>query len=150
MNPNKYFGVEPNAELVIEGLDHEVGHDIINIKHPLFFHNDGFKFSLPDTNPQFDFILAQSIFTHATKQQINICIHNAAAVMHKDSIFVATYFNAVNGALGDSPQEWTYPSVVKYPYLFMKKVANEADLTLEVLDKYHPVGQTWIILRKVQ
>jgi hypothetical protein len=75
---------------------------------------------------------------------------NAAKVMHKDSIFVATYFNATNGEDIDYPTEWTYPSVVRHPYLFMKKVADKVGLKMIVLDKPHPVGQTWILLRKAE
>jgi SAM-dependent methyltransferase len=151
LNDYGYFGVEPNESLVRAGFENELGQNIYNIKHPSFTFNDTFNFYFDGGAPEgFDYILAQSIFTHATKQQVSTCVHNAAAVMHKDSIFVATYFNAVNGATGDDPKEWTYPSVVKYPYLLIKRIADEAGLTLRVLEKEHPVGQTWIILRKVQ
>ena len=153
LKPNKYFGVEPNQELVLEGLDHEVGRDLVNIKNPLFFHVDNFNFHFNGHAPSdgFDYLLAQSIFTHATRTQIAQCMHNAGAVMHKWSIFVATYFNATRRDGEDDPVEWTYPSVVKYPYLFMKDAANKVGLSMDIMiDTPHPVGQTWILLRKVQ
>ena len=152
LNAFRYFGVEPNELLLHEGFEGELGQSMKALKQPLFTFNNDFDFDFFGNAPQdgFDYILAQSIFTHATKQQVSTCVHNAAKVMHKDSIFVATYFNAVNGAAGDDTKEWMYPSVVKYPYLFIKRVVEEAGLFLQVLDKHHPVGQTWIILRKVQ
>lgn len=152
LKPHKYFGVEPHVELVGEGLHAELGTEIENIKHPAFMHTSLFNFDFFGRAPEggFDYILAQSIFSHATRSQIAICMNNAAVVMHKDSIFVATYFNATNEEDVDSPEEWTYPSVVKYPYLLMKDYAEETGLTLTIMhDTPHPVGQTWILLRKV-
>ena len=153
LNPSMYFGVEPNSELLLDGLDNEVGHDLVTIKSPLFFHVDNFNFNFNGHAPSkgFDFLLAQSIFSHATRTQIAVCMSNAESVMHKDSIFVATYFNATNGDDVDYPTEWTYPSVVKHPYLFMKDTANKLGLSMDIMiDTPHPVGQTWILLRKVQ
>lgn len=154
LNPNKYFGVEPNVELVGAGLHAELGTEIENIKHPAFIHTSLFDFDFFGRAPKtgFDYILAQSIFSHATRSQIVICMNNAAKVMHKNSIFVATYFNATNEYERTyTPAEWTYPEVVKYPYLFMKDTAKEAGLTMAIMhDTPHPVGQTWVLLRKVQ
>lgn len=152
LNSNKYFGVEPNEEMLLEGLEHEVGLILTHSKFPTFFHVDNFNFHFDGHAPStgFDYLLAQSIFSHATRKQVRTCMHNAAEVMHKDSIFVATYFNATNGDGADDPIEWIYPSVVKYPYLLMKDYANKAGLSFEILDKHHPVGQTWILLRKTQ
>ena len=151
LNPNKYFGVEPNTELFERGLSSELGADAFLLKRPIIYHNDIFKFDFQETPKDgFDYILAQSIFTHTTRDQVFLCMRNAANVMHPWSIFVATYFNATNGNGADDPHSWTYPEVVKYPYLFMKDTANEVGLSLEIMDKHHPVGQTWILLRKVQ
>ncbi len=152
LNKNKYFGVEPNIQLVAEGLDFNIGDDLVSIKQPWFNYNDEFDFDfLEYVQTHFDYILAQSIFSHATRSQIVACMSNAAKVMHKNSIFVATYFNATNEEDIDYPKEWTYPSVVRHPYLFMKEVADKVGLTLAIMhDTPHPVGQTWILLRKVQ
>lgn len=153
LNPSKYFGIEPFKTLVADGIANNLGDSIYDVKTPNFRFNDQFTFAFRGDAPQkgFDYILAQSIFSHATRSQIAICMHCAAEVMHKNSIFVATYFNATNGEDIDYPTEWTYPSVVRHPYLFMKKVANKVGLTLDIMhDTPHPVGQTWILLRKVQ
>lgn len=153
LNKGMYYGVEPNQSLLQDGFLHELGTGTASIvKSPIFNHNSDFYFKFHGRSPKsgFDYLLAQSIFTHATRSQIQTCMKNAAEVMHKWSIFVATYFNATNGDGADDPKEWTYPQVVKYPYLFMKDTANDAGLSLEILDKHHPVGQTWILLRKVR
>ncbi len=63
LNRGKYFGIEPNEWLVQEGIRHELGEMLVQIKRPTFFFSD-----LPDTIAQakmaFDFAVAQSIFSH--------------------------------------------------------------------------------------
>jgi SAM-dependent methyltransferase len=63
LNRGKYFGVEPNEWLVVEGISRELGETLVQIKRPTFFFSDS-----PDTISQakmsFDFALAQSIFSH--------------------------------------------------------------------------------------
>ncbi len=152
LNAFRYFGLEPNEFLLHDGFEGELGQDMKALKQPLFTFNKTFDFDFFEQAPEngFDYLLAQSIFSHATRSQVRACMRSAEGVMHKESIFVATYFNATNGDGADNPTEWTYPQVVKYPYLFMKDTANEVGLSLEVLDRHHPVGQTWILLRKLQ
>src|SRR2546425_3988030 len=63
LNRGKYFGIEPNKWLVQEGIRHELGEMLVQIKRPTFFFSD-----LSDTIAQakitFDFAVAQSIFSH--------------------------------------------------------------------------------------
>src|SRR6476660_5378603 len=60
--PGRYFGLDPNKWLIDEAIDKELGRDIINLKRPTFRHEDDFRISQFKTS--FDFIIAQSIFSH--------------------------------------------------------------------------------------
>src|SRR5215831_9764445 len=53
--PGKYFGLEPNKWLIREGIEKEVGKDLIRIKQPEFAHNAEFK--LAAFGRQFDYLL---------------------------------------------------------------------------------------------
>jgi hypothetical protein len=61
--PGRYFGIEPNRWLVEDGLDRELGRDIVRVKQPTFSEVDDFRLTV--FGRRFDYILAQSIFSHA-------------------------------------------------------------------------------------
>jgi SAM-dependent methyltransferase len=63
LRSERYFGVEPNRWLVEKGIEHELGQDLVKIKHPTFRFVD--DFSLSAFGVSFDFALAHSVFSHA-------------------------------------------------------------------------------------
>ncbi len=65
--PGGYFGVEPERWLVEEGIENELGKDLITIKNPQIVYNSEFNFK--NFKTQFDFVIAQSIFSHASSEQ---------------------------------------------------------------------------------
>src|ERR1700733_7755663 len=73
--PEKYFGIEPEQWLIDQGIAAEVGRDLADIKKPAF-SNDS-NFTLSTFGRTFDFMLAQSIFSHATQKQIRQCLSEA-------------------------------------------------------------------------
>jgi SAM-dependent methyltransferase len=62
LEPERYFGVEPNRWLVEEGIEHELGRDLVRIKRPAFRFVD--DFSLSEFGVHFDFAVAHSVFSH--------------------------------------------------------------------------------------
>jgi SAM-dependent methyltransferase len=61
--PGNYHGIEPNSWLIEDAIAREIGHDQIRLKRSVFranadFSSDGFGVA-------FDFIVAQSVFSHA-------------------------------------------------------------------------------------
>src|SRR5215471_7701013 len=66
--PGRYHGVEPNGWLLDDAIAHELGRDLIEIKKPKFRHEH--DFSAAHFGVQFDFILAQSIFSHAGRDVV--------------------------------------------------------------------------------
>jgi hypothetical protein len=62
-----YFGIEPNVEMRDLGLE-LVESDVIMRAEPRLSENDKFDFSV--FGARFDFVLAGSIWTHASQQQI--------------------------------------------------------------------------------
>ena len=68
LKPGKYFGIEPQQWLIDQGSEVEVGRDLIRLKKPTFSNDT--NFTLTTFGRKFDFMLAQSIFSHATQAQI--------------------------------------------------------------------------------
>ena len=62
--PDRYCGIEPEQWLIEEGIEREVGQDLIKIKRPSFSNDP--DFSLSSFDRTFDFLLAQSIFSHTS------------------------------------------------------------------------------------
>jgi SAM-dependent methyltransferase len=139
LRPGHYFGIEPLEWLVNQGIDEEIGRDLVRLKQPSLIFNGDFEFTL--FGQKFDFLLAQSIFSHASETQIRKCFVEAGKVMRPDALFAATFFQDERNYAGG---KWT----VKATYTLdrIRALAAEAGLNCEPLDWPHPDQQTWIIL----
>jgi len=123
--PGRYFGIEPEQWLVGKGIKHELGEDIVRIKQPRFDYNADFDLGV--FGQTFDYLVAQSIFSHAAPAQITTCLASAHDVMHKDSIFIATYRpGEVDGVADYEGTEWVYPGCTWYRTETMVRMADEA------------------------
>ncbi len=139
----RYAGIEPERWLVQEGIEREVGADQVRLKAPLFHHVDDFEMaSLART---FDYLLAHSIFSHASQAQIRRCCEQAHAVMGPKSLFYATFL------IGDRDYDgtdWVYPELVPYTWRWIREAATAAGLHATQLDWHHPNKQRWVLLTR--
>lgn len=137
--PKHYCGIEPNEWLVKEGIENEIGNDMVQIKEPVFVYDDNFALSAFDRN--FDFIMAQSIFSHASVSQIKLCLGEAKKVLTESGIFAASY---VQGKENYEGEDWVYPGLVTYTPEYMESLAVEQGLVCKHLKWNHPNRQTWV------
>lgn len=140
LRPDHYFGIEPDRALVEAGIQHELGQSVIDLKRPQFAYNAEFE---PPGDVMFDFILAQSIFSHAAAYQIDTCLEMVSRRLAEGGLFIATFFP------GNVPRrkEWSRP-IVRYPFHWMEKRAAACGLSVERLDYPHPSGQTWLAIKR--
>ena len=134
-----YYGTEPNQWLIDKGIENNFGSSILDVKKPHFSNNP--EFELTEFNTNFDFILAQSVFTHASQNQIKKCLMMANKVMNKDSIFVASFIESDKNSDKDS---WSYPQNVAYRLDLLQGLAFQQNLVLEKLDYKHPNEIAWV------
>lgn len=139
--PGRYFGIEPEQWLIDDGIRFEVGDDLIALKRPTFSNDSDFTLSLFDQ--QFDFILAQSIFSHASEQQISACLAEARKVMGPASVFAATFMQGPKNYTG---KDWVYPGCTTFTLERMVQLAEEQGLACRPLAWPHPAQQTWIAI----
>jgi hypothetical protein len=66
--PGRYHGLDPHYWLIREGIERQLGNDIIRIKQPHFYNFEDFPAERCGTH--FDYIMAHSIFSHAGSQII--------------------------------------------------------------------------------
>lgn len=139
--PGRYFAVEPNQWLVADGIRNELGKDLAAIKRPTFNNDSSFTLSVFDR--KFDFILAQSIFTHASQSQIRRCLSEAKKVMKPTSIFAATFLKGERNYTGP---EWDYSTSITYTLECISGLVEEQDLICKSVDWPHPDSQTWVVI----
>lgn len=140
-----YFGIEPNQWLIEEGIKNELSTDIIHNKQPVFTNDN--NFTLTAFNKKFDFILAQSIFSHASQSQIERCLSEVKKVMKATSIFVATFIIGEKNYVGNT---WQYPGCVTYTLSHIIHLAEQHNLICKPINWPHPNLQKWVVITNMQ
>jgi hypothetical protein len=141
LNSGNYFGLEPNEWLVKEGIDKELSAGLVALKEPSFTHN--FDFNLNAFAGRFDFLIAQSIFSHASASQVHQCLKSAKAKMKPQSLFLTTF---VEGKEDYQGQEWVYPGCVEFSPQGIQKMAKDCGLVATRTNWPHPNNQTWYLI----
>lgn len=140
--PGRYFGIEPNRWLIEDAVRRDIGEDQVRLKRPTFRHND--DFSVAGFGEPFDFIVAQSIFSHTGPGLIGTALAGFRAALAGDGLMLATFLHPEQHPSREefAGEGWIYPGVVAYwPDTIMRLVA-EAGLSGVALPWFHP-RQTW-------
>jgi len=140
LKPDRYYGLEPHRWLVEEAIANEVGQGLVDMKRPTFRYRGDLR--LGAFGRPFDFILAQSIFSHAAPWQVKRCLAEAKRVLRKR--FVFTYFA---GDTDNESESWTYPDAVCYRPETMRGWCRQAGFRVREIAWPHPDGQVWMEAR---
>ncbi|MBW3564838.1 MAG: class I SAM-dependent methyltransferase [Acidobacteria bacterium] len=141
--PERYFGIEPERWLVEEGIDREIGSELAALKKPRFLYEADFPCS--GFGVQFDFVLAQSIFSHASLSQIKRCLNEVRKSLKPHGLFAASFVESDHDYEGDA---WVYPDTVRYRVSTIEQLAVEAGLKCRKLEWFHIGGQTWMLFHE--
>lgn len=143
LEPGRYCGVEPEQWLVDEGIEQELGADFVARRRPEFRYSHDFP--LTSFGRRFDYLVAQSIFSHASVDQIEQCMAAAADALEPDGRFVATF------VVGDSDyrgHQWVYPECVTYTPERIERFGRDVGLRALQLTYPHPGQQTWYVFSR--
>jgi SAM-dependent methyltransferase len=138
--PAHYFGMEPNDWLIKKGIEKEMGQDLIDLKKPTFSNDEHFTFTTFEK--QFDFMIAQSIYSHATAAQVDRSLEEAKKVLAPKGLFAVTFVLGDTDYEGD---EWVYPGCVTFTQEFIHARAAQHGFVAKQMHKHHPNGQTWFV-----
>jgi SAM-dependent methyltransferase len=142
LNSGNYTGIEPHQWLVEDGITHEIGKDVLEIKKPTFlFAQDANALPYDDA---YDFAFAQSIFSHCGIDLITQWLADVNRHLKRDGVFLATFFLASKDSRFSG---WVYPTNVAYKAETMESLAKNAGLHFELLDWTHP-AQQWALFYK--
>lgn len=142
LGKGRYFGIEPNKWLVEDGIRNEVGEDQIRMKEPTFRHND--DFTVGDMDVQFDFIVAQSIFSHSGMDIVSRSLASFRGALKQQGIVAATFVEADSDTKGNG---WVYPGCVHYRPSTLLRLGEDAGLLVTRIPWFHP-RQTWYLFAK--
>jgi len=94
LDPGCYYGIEPASVRVEYGLDHLFTPELVMAKQPRFDFNSHFDSSV--FVAKFDYFLAGSIWTHASKAQIETTLETFLRDSNPTSVFLASYLPALS------------------------------------------------------
>ncbi len=149
LEPGCYFGIEPHAGRLAIGLDTLLEPGLAEQKRPRFDH--GPDFDLAVFGERFDFVLADSIWTHASKQQILRMLDSLPAASHARTTLLASYLPA--GTLGPDYQgdEWVgtshesdVPGVIRHDLGWIREECRRRGLSARELPEPAPDAQRWL------
>lgn len=141
-----YFGVEPEAGLVEAGLDHELGRDALFLKQPRFLYTDDYR--VDGFGTRFDFIIAQSVFSHAGSGPTRRALAAFADALEPGGLVVANWLLGPEDG-GPSPEttDWVYPDCVAFMPDRLEALADEAGLKIRACPWPHPELHWFVLAR---
>lgn len=142
LNTGCYFGLEPNAWLIKNAIKNVFGQGLINIKKPVFLYHD--TFTCREFDQEFDYILAQSIFSHTGLDLARKILTEFSATIRPDGIVALTMIHEER----DSKETgWIYPGCVGFTPDTINRTIKNAGFKCTEIPWFHP-RQTWYVLSK--
>lgn len=134
------YDISPVALTYATSLAHDEG--ISDRKPRLRFNADRDLRFAPFTGETFDFILAQSVFTHLPNNEIVECFQHVGAIMGPSSLFFFTWSDAPDFCR-------TPPKDFRQPFAFFMEVATANDFRMERCHGFHhPRGQSMAVVSR--
>ena len=145
LRANRYFGLDPNRWLIEDAVKHEIGHDLVALKQPMFRYDT--DFTADHFGTQFDFIVAQSIFSHAGSDLIGTTLRSFKRTLRSGGLVLATFIQPHQLGVTESfsGHGWIYPGCVAYYPQTFTAFASNAGMVGRLIPWFHP-RQTWIVM----
>jgi SAM-dependent methyltransferase len=138
-----YHGLDPNAWLIEDAIDRQLGRDLVALKWPHFYTFDDFRADRCGNN--FDFILAQSIFSHAGADLVETAIQSFAKALAPEGLALFTALQpGQDGVPEFSGSGWIYPGCVAHSPKTITAICSRAGMHSRPLPWFHP-RQTWYV-----
>lgn len=139
LNRGGYYGIDPNAWLIDDGIAHELGSTAIDIKMPSFNHSDSFRVDV--FGRRFDFLMAQSIVTHTGPDLVRKLLASVPQALNPNGLFLFSYIRDENTKV-EPVEGWHYPECVGYSRSWFEEELRKVGLVSRALPWFHP-GATW-------
>jgi len=152
LEPDHYFGIDKQPELLEAGKEIELVKYGLVPKAPCLYLTDDFDLScIPDQ--QFDYAIAQSVFTHLTPEMIELCLARVMPRLTSGGRFYASFFDSGDESieLGEAhPWRQNELSDPRYPVKLFRSIASRLGIKVDLLgDWNHPRDQQMLLFTNV-
>lgn len=144
-----YHGIEPARPRVDYGIRYILEPEVVKLKRPRFDHNAEFDASA--FNTRFDFFLAGSIWTHASKEQIQATLDCFIRYSRPTSVFLTSYLPARSPDEDYQGDSWVgtshtsdVPGVVRHSLRWIEATCRDRGLRVKQLPDEAFDDQTWL------
>lgn len=152
LNPNNYYGIEPNQKMLETGKRLMLEDETIECKKPEFDNNSDFDFSV--FKQKFDYIVARSVWTHASKTQIQKMLDEFILNTRPSGVFLTSYAKPFFKNQDYHGEKWVGHShnshiggVVYHNFLWIEKECKKRSLEVREL-KFDYINQIWIYINR--
>ena len=149
LDKNRYFGIEPNKKMLDDGLNNLLEPELLKLKAPEFDFNADFDFSV--FNQKFDFVIARSIWTHASKGQISKMLEQFKANTTKRGVFLVSYLKPSSKRKEYFGEDWIGKShesensgLAYHSYKWIKEECEKFSLSVQELNYDVFNNQVWL------
>src|SRR5213080_1560409 len=148
-----YFGIEPHTGRLEMGVNIILEPEVLKAKRPQFDTNSHFDTSV--FGEKFDFFLAYSIWTHASKSQIQTMLDSFLRASTEEGIFLTSYLPTSWRNPDYKGDRWNGTShesdVDGCIYHRLRWIEIECDrrgLVVQGLDRDRTYGQSWLEIKR--
>ena len=143
LRPDRYCGIEPNKVMLAGGIRVLLSPEILSEKRPAFDHNRDFNFGV--FGRKFDFVLARSIWSHASLLQIDHMLGMFISTSSPDGILLTSWIPTKDPAKEYAGNDFSWPAI-RYRRETLIDRVERAGLCAEVQDAAQ--GQVWLRVSK--
>jgi SAM-dependent methyltransferase len=137
-----YYGIEPNTWLIDDAVARQVTTAVIALKQPTFLNNA--DFNAARAGRDFDFIVAQSIFSHAGLDIIETALKGFYEALSDSGLAAVT---VIHSGAPESAIGWIYPECVAHSAEAFDAAVAASGLFGRRIPWFHP-RQNWHVLAK--
>jgi len=141
LSPSNYHGIDISPK-AISSAKLLVQQEQLSDKRPSLLISESKDLKFEEfSGKKFDYILAQSVFTHLKPEHIEECFENVGSIMKEDSAFYFTYHE------GEEYEQTGFKDF-RYPFSFFEFLAKQHEFNLldYTKDYNHPRGQRMVEL----
>lgn len=143
LNAGHYYGIEKEESLLNAGRDIELKQYGLEHKAPHLFLIDDFDLSPIPQDIEFDYMLAQSVFTHLLPDLIELCLARVTPRLSRTGVFYATFHESEDGNIKyGEPHTWRKNERrgARYPFTLFQEIAERAGVSVEHLGDWYGPG----------
>jgi SAM-dependent methyltransferase len=137
LDAGHYYGIDRDEEMLKAAREIELPRHGLESKTPTLLRVDGFAMSIFPDPLRFDFMLAQSVFTHLDPPDIELCLRRVMRRLRRDGSFFAT-FNETDGVIVCGKP---YPLMTHYPMSVFDEMTRKLGIEVEYIGDWgHPAN----------